>query len=132
MTNNTFSLRQNMDSRKQLGSSGEMVAVEFLKSRGCRILQQNFRCRQGEVDIIASDKDTICFVEVKTRRSLAYGNGLEAVVWHKQQKLTRTAAFYLLLKGWEDRKIRFDVISIDWKEDGQAMIDYIPDAFEPE
>jgi len=98
--------------RKALGAQGEELAVQFLLNENLEVIEQNFRCRIGEIDIIALDKCTICFVEVKTRRSLQFGAGYESVLGKKQQKIMKTALLYLKSKGWSERDFRFDVISI--------------------
>ena len=106
--------------------------MDFLNRRGCRILERNFRCRSGEIDIIALDKDTVCFVEVKTRRSLSHGSGAEAVSFLKQRKIVQSALFYLQRKGWEEKKSRFDVISILLDEQDKPQVEFIANAFEPD
>ncbi len=116
--------------RKKLGCDGEACAVDFLRKRGLRIIEQNFRCRFGEIDIIAWDKKTVCFIEVKTRRSLDYGSGSEAVGKSKQQKIVKTALFYLAGMRWGERDFRFDVISILLVDIGSPQIEYLQSAFE--
>ena len=81
--------------RSRLGGLGERLAQRFLRSRGCRILDTNYRCRWGEVDIVAQFQDTILFVEVKTRRSSSYGTPEEAITSAKAQRLIATAETYL-------------------------------------
>ncbi|RKD24185.1 YraN family protein [Ammoniphilus oxalaticus] len=92
----------------ELGQWGEEVATRFLEQRGYEIIQRNARLLRREVDIIAKQSGTIVFVEVKTRASLRYGSGLEAVDRRKQNRLIQAAKAYL---GQGDT-IRFDVISI--------------------
>lgn len=116
--------------RKKLGCDGEACAVDFLRKRGLRVIEQNFRCRFGEIDIIALDKKTICFIEVKTRRSLDYGSGSEAVGKSKQQKIIKTALFYLAGKRSGDQDFRFDVISILSKDVDFLHVEYFENAFE--
>jgi putative endonuclease len=116
--------------RKKLGCDGEACAVDFILKRDLRVIEQNFRCRFGEIDIIALDKKTVCFIEVKTRRSLDYGLGSEAVGKSKQQKIVKTALFYLAGKGWGERDFRFDVISILLADTGSSQIEYLQSAFE--
>ncbi len=72
--------------RLKLGREGEEEAVKFIKKQGYRILQTNFKTRSGEIDIIAEDKKTVAFIEVKTRSSEEYGSPLSAVNHHKQKK----------------------------------------------
>ncbi len=116
--------------KKNLGTRGEDIAVEFLKKRGMRIVEKNFRTRLGEIDIIAVDKNTVCFIEVKTRRSLDFGFGLEAVGARKQQKIMKTALLYLKMKGLSESDFRFDVISIFLTDCQDPKVEYLENAFE--
>ncbi len=116
--------------RKKLGADGEQVAVGFLRKRGLRILEQNFRCRLGEIDIIAMDKKTVCFVEVKTRRTLGFGSGMEAVSRAKQQKIMKTALLYLKMHNLSECDFRFDVISILLSDPSPPHVEYLENAFD--
>ncbi|MGI9534854.1 MAG: YraN family protein [Thermodesulfobacteriota bacterium] len=100
------------DSQNDLG---EMVACRFLKKKGFLILEKNFRSRYGEIDIIAKDSDVICFIEVKSRKSIYFGLPEEYVDKRKQKKLLKTSLIYLSGKGNSDIDKRFDVISVDLK-----------------
>lgn len=91
---------------------GEDEACSFLKKNNYKILERNFRCCLGEVDIIARDKDTICFIEVKTRSSDAYGLPEEAVNKFKQKKIAQVALLYLKNNGLLENSARFDVVSV--------------------
>jgi len=93
------------------GQAGETAAAHFLCRRGYRLLDRNFRGRCGELDIVALDGETIVFVEVKLRRRLVAA--LEAVDPRKQRRLLRVAGEYLLVHGWLERQVRFDVIAVD-------------------
>lgn len=104
------------------GRSGEEKAAKYLQKKGYAILERNYRCRFGEIDIIAADKNTLVFVEVKARSGSKYGMGYESVRPDKQAKLTKTAQHYMAEKG--ESLARFDVISID---DGE--ITHIENAF---
>jgi putative endonuclease len=77
------------------GAFGEVIAARFLREKGFVIVSSNYRCRQGEVDIIATQGNYIVFVEVKTRSGEHYGTAAEAVTWSKQQKIRQTALQYL-------------------------------------
>lgn len=98
--------------RLNLGKSGEKTAIEYLRDKGYRILEKNYKSKLGELDIVASDKNTICFVEVKTRSTQDKGDPLEAITKTKQLKLSRLALSYLKLKHLLDKPARFDVVSI--------------------
>ncbi|MGF7185168.1 putative endonuclease [Desulfitispora alkaliphila] len=116
---------------KELGVLGERVAVENLISKGYTILEKNYRCNLGEIDIICRGNNLLLFVEVKTRKSLNCGYGQEAVTAKKQGKIRRVASYYL----YKDKKlstevnIRFDVISIIIKEKNRVDIQHIEGAF---
>ena len=113
---------------KKLGHEGEVYAVHFLKSLGYSIVEQNYKNRIGEIDIIARDGDTIVFVEVKTRESIAWGYHFEAVNMRKRKKIANVALMYLKrLK--EIPHCRFDVVSIHMVN-GRPECELIRDAFE--
>ena len=99
--------------KRELGRRYELFAADYLKKQGYRIVELNFCCRQGEVDIIARDKDVLVFIEVKYRRNLGRGAPEEAVTPAKQRKICRTAEYYCLRYGYgEETPCRFDVIGI--------------------
>lgn len=98
--------------RANLGRRGENISIEFLKKQGYKIMETNYRCSLGEIDIVAKDKNVLCFVEVKTRRTKEYGLPEEAVDWHKQRKLTKVALAYLKEKKAYNQDLRFDVVSV--------------------
>jgi len=102
-----------MYTNRELGQLGEKLAKRFLEERDYQIICQNFRSRQGEIDIIAKDKDeTIVFVEVKTRTSLEFGNPAEAVDVNKIDHMIKTAKYYLYLNKIKEGNLRFDVIEV--------------------
>ncbi len=96
---------------KVIGSIGEDIATKFLKKNKYKIIENNFKCKLGEIDIIAKDGDYLVFVEVKTRKSTKYGMPSEAVNYYKQQKIIQVAKYYLMNKSL-DANVRFDVIEI--------------------
>lgn len=104
----------NTDPRAILGQNGEELAVRYLMLNGYLILQRNFRCRIGEIDIIASKNDVLTFVEVKTRNTIVNGLPAEAVTFAKQQKIRRVAQYYMLIEGLLNNMpiLSFDVIEI--------------------
>lgn len=99
-----------------IGQNGEDIATEYLIENGYKILERNFSCRQGEIDIIAKDKNEIVFIEVKTRTNKKYGEPVEAVTYIKRRHLIKTIEYYLYIKKLEDEFIRIDVIEIYIKE----------------
>jgi putative endonuclease len=98
--------------RLSLGRMGEDVAAKILKGAGYRIIERNYRCRGGEIDIVALDGKTVVFVEVKTRSSEEYGSPQLAVDGRKQRQLTRAAMTYLKEKRLLAWSARFDVVGI--------------------
>lgn len=113
-----------------MGPLGEELAARFLKRRGYKILERNYRCPFGEVDIVALHKGTLVFVEVKTRKKLGFGHPAEAVDPHKQRKLQRVASCYLEQRRLGEIPVRFDVVALSLGEEGE--FDLIQDAFRPE
>jgi putative endonuclease len=101
-----------LSSRQQLGEAGEALAARLLRRHGYRILQTNYRTALGEIDIVARERDTIVFVEVKARRSLHFGHPKTAVTAQKRRKLSMLALQYLKATGQSGSKARFDVVSI--------------------
>lgn len=111
-----------------LGLKGEEFAVDFLKRKGFKILERNFRTSFGQIDIIAKENNQICFIEVKTRKNLNFGLPQEAVSITKQKRIAKLALAYLKEKGFLNRKVRFDVVSILWNKTN-PVIELIRDAF---
>jgi len=97
---------------QELGRTGERLAAEVLMGQGYRILERNFRCSYGEIDLVAEDGDDLVFIEVKTRRGTAYGRPEEAVTLRKQRKLLEIASYYLDLHTCSERSWRIDVVAV--------------------
>ena len=103
--------------KRTTGSRYEDIAADFLRGREYSIIKMNFRCRIGEIDIVAKDKDTLVFVEVKYRKSRKYGYPEEAVSAYKQRKIIKTAQFFMCRYGISDNvKCRFDIVAVDGDE----------------
>ena len=117
--------------RKLFGDRGERLAARYLKRQGFRIIARQSRSRIGEIDLIALDRETIVFVEVKTRSSHAAGHPAEAVKFQKQKQLTRTALAWLKRRDLLERRSRFDVVAITWQSGGSPIIEHYSNAFEP-
>ena len=115
--------------KKELGKKGEDLALRYLKKNGYRIFERNYVCKMGEVDIIAKEKDTLAFIEVKTRTSTAFGPPQLAVNAAKQMQLSKVAQYFLKEKCLEDVKARFDVVAIVLGPRGPE-IELIRDAFD--
>jgi len=95
-----------------LGAHGEDLAAAHLIEAGLRVLDRNWRCPVGELDIVAREANTLVFCEVKTRRSSAFGDPAEAVTWRKARKLRQLAAHWLTEHDEHAREVRFDVIAV--------------------
>lgn len=114
----------------ELGKRGETAAEAFLKKKGYRILEKNFRTSSGEIDIIAEHKKMVVFVEVKTRAGVEFGHPLTAVTPAKQKQLGRMAEVYLARHKITGRDCRFDVVSVIVDEvQGDLKIELFQDAF---
>ncbi|MCI8429111.1 MAG: YraN family protein [Lachnospiraceae bacterium] len=112
--------------RRQTGTAYEELAARRLSDQGYEILERNFYCRQGEIDLIARDGGYLVFIEVKYRRDLQSGHPLEAVGTYKQRRIARAAVYYCHSHGISDSQAcRFDVISILGNE-----IEHVKNAFE--
>ena len=101
-----------MYERHLLGKNGEKAALEYLEKQGYTILEKNFSCRQGEIDIIALDEDYIVFFEIKSRTSTEYGLPSEAVTEKKIKHILKAASYYLYKHHLENANIRIDVIEV--------------------
>lgn len=113
----------------QLGERGEKAAVHYLSADGYSIIVTKYRTKTGEIDIIAEKNKLLVFVEVKTRRSIAYGYPAEAVNYRKQRKLILTARCYLQQSGRSDCQCRFDIMEILITSSGKLSFNHIINAF---
>ncbi len=118
--------------RITLGKFGEQAAVKFLKKQKYRIVDCNFRVKQGEIDIIAKEKGTLVFIEVKTRSGIGFGFPSESVTFRKRRQIARAAQAYLSLNNLHNSPARFDVVSVLLDNKGQPEIELIRNAFELE
>lgn len=112
-----------------VGAYGERLAAAHLVAQGMSILDRNWRCPAGEIDIVARDGNAVVFVEVKTRRGDGFGFPSEAVLDGKVQRLRRLASRWLLATGVRPVEIRFDVISVLPGRRGPARVHHLRDAF---
>lgn len=113
----------------EFGQLAEKAAVTFLKNKGYKIRECNYRTKFGEIDIIAQDKDVLVFIEVKARHSLELGSPAEAVFIRKQRQISKAAINYLKINKLLESAARFDVVSLLYK-DKVPEISLIKDAFE--
>jgi putative endonuclease len=120
------------DATKALGARGEDLAVQYLKKKGFKVIERNYHCSAGEIDLIAREKNTLVFVEIKTRSSSDYGLPQDAVDRFKQKKMIEVARAYLAEHHLtEDIPARFDVVAIQLTPTGPD-IELIKDAFQGE
>lgn len=112
-----------------LGARGEDMAVEFLTEAGMEIIARNWRCRYGELDVIAATADRIVFVEVKTRTGAGYGSPAESVTFAKQRRIRVLAMHWLAESGRSWSAVRFDVIAVVIARGCQPVIEHFVDAF---
>jgi putative endonuclease len=117
-----------VDARTDLGRRGEDAAAAFYVKNGYRVVDRNFRCSEGELDLVAARRDVIVFCEVKTRVTDHFGLPAEAVTTRKQGRLRRLAARWLELRRPGAADVRFDVVSVIVR-DGRLELTHIPDAF---
>lgn len=115
--------------RLSLGKKGEDIAVAHLKKLGYKIIIRNYRGRLGEIDIIARDKDTLVFIEVKTRKTEEFGNPKEEVTRRKRHQISKVALEYLKRSGLSSVKARFDVVAIKLDRDSNR-IEVVKNAFD--
>jgi len=97
---------------REIGKLGEELATQYLEQKGLKILERNFRCRQGEIDIICKQGKELVFIEVKTRTNIKYGKAAEAVNMPKRKHINRAVEFYLYARKLNDEQVRIDVMEI--------------------
>ena len=118
-----------MSSPRDLGILGEKLALNYLSQLGYHLLERNYRCRLGEIDLIMQDGSVIVFIEVKARRATLYGMPQEAVGPVKQAKIRRLAEYYLMVKEENECSLRFDVVAIRFEKTGNQEIEHFKNAF---
>ena len=120
-----------LDSRKELGAKGEKLAVKFLKRGGYSIIQRNYRCKLGEIDIIAERDKTLVFVEVRTKQTEEFGPPQYSITAAKRRQISKVALSYIREKNLIEQSCRFDVIGITLSsESRKPRIEHIENAFE--
>jgi putative endonuclease len=117
--------------RRRRGQHGEQLAVAYLERQGWRIQHRNFRCRQGEIDIIAWDGTTLVFLEVKTKSHAAFGAPQAMVGRRKQRTIAHVAMTYIQRYRVRNVAVRFDVVAITFAANGATEVTHIPAAFGP-
>lgn len=117
--------------RQRSGQHGEQIAVDYLKKIGYKIKQRNFRCRQGEIDIVARDGSTLVFIEVKSKGQATFGAPQAMVTHTKQSTITRVAMRYVQQHRVMNTALRFDVVAITFLPNKTPEVNHIPAAFSP-
>lgn len=120
---------RSQEGSRELGRMGEERAARFLRLQGFRMVAANYRCRMGELDLVAMDGDTLVFIEVKSRRGTSCGRAEDKITPAKKRRLTLLARRFLLERGWFDRPARFDVVTVDWEKEGAEAVTHYRDAF---
>ena len=124
------SLKPSKAANKERGDIGEEAAAGYLSGRGYRIAERKFRCRSGEIDIIAFDGHTLVFVEVRSRSGTDHGLPVETIGREKRRRIIRTATAFQLRHGFFDADCRFDCVSVLFDGQGKVTdIELIKDAF---
>ena len=118
-----------MSTTSELGSRGESIAATYLTDAGLRVLDRNWRCRDGELDIVARDGDALVFCEVKTRRGIGYGHPVEAVTAVKRRRLRTLAQRWLAAHDEHAPELRFDVVGVLVRPDRPALVTHLRAAF---
>jgi putative endonuclease len=114
---------------RAVGAYGERLAAGHLTAAGLVILDRNWRCRYGEIDIVARDGDAVVFCEVKTRRGVGFGLPADAVVPAKVRRLRRLAAEWLATTGAQSTEVRFDVVAVLAQPRGAAQVEHLRGVF---
>ncbi|RBY96709.1 YraN family protein [Blastococcus sp. TF02-8] len=118
-----------MPPTSELGATGEHIAVAFLTDAGLRVLDRNWRCREGEIDLVARDGDALVFCEVKTRRGLGYGHPVEAVTPAKRRRIRLLAQRWLAAHDEHAPDVRFDVVGVLVRRDQPPLVTHLRGAF---
>ena len=119
-----------MSATKSIGDRGEAAAQRFLQSKGYRVVSTQWKCKEGEIDIVALQGELWVFVEVKTRRGGQSGDALAAITASKRQRLISAAYEYIARHGLDDPEWRVDAVAVTIKADGSEQIAHVEDALD--
>ena len=111
----------------ELGRIGENIIADYIKKLGYKVVERNFACNQGEIDIVAKDKEELVFIEVKTRTDISYGEASEAVTDTKKRHLINSIKYYIYKQKLENQPIRIDVAEV-YINKGKVKVNYIKQA----
>jgi len=118
------------NTRIEQGQQAEQAAADYLTKSGLQLIERNYRCRSGEIDLILSSGTYLVFVEVRYRKRMDYGGAAASVDRRKQRKLLNTAQHYLQQRQCTNRPCRFDVVAVTPDSNGNLSCDWITNAFE--
>jgi putative endonuclease len=118
-----------MAAKDDLGRKGEQLAADFLADSGLQVVERNWRCSQGEIDLVARDGDELVFVEVKTRSSLGYGHPLEAITVAKLARLRRLAGAWCAAHPGQHGLVRIDAVAIVAPTFGAVVVEHLKRVF---
>lgn len=113
----------------ELGRIGENIIADYITKLGYKVVERNFECNQGEIDIIAKDKEELVFIEVKTRTDISYGEASEAVTDTKKRHLINSIKYYIYKQKLENQPIRIDVAEV-YINKGKVKVNYMKQAIE--
>ncbi len=113
----------------ELGRIGENIIADYITKLGYKVVERNFACNQGEIDIVAKDKEELVFIEVKTRTDISYGEASEAVTDTKKRHLINSIKYYIYKQKLENQPIRIDVAEV-YINKGKVKVNYIKQAIE--
>jgi putative endonuclease len=116
--------------RQRLGARGERLAAELLRSRGYRIVATNVRFPVGELDVVAWERGTLCLIEIRSVSSPHWGGALASITDRKRRRIIRAARWYLNRLRPMPRAVRFDVVAIEWHDDGRPALELVQGAFD--
>ena len=118
-----------MAAKDELGKKGEALAADFLAEAGMQVVERNWRCSQGEIDLVVRDGDELVFVEVKTRSSLGFGHPLEAITVAKLARLRRLAGAWCAAHPGERGLVRIDAVAVVAPTFGAVMVEHVKRVF---
>lgn len=119
-----------MNSKIELGRKGEDLALEFLLSKGLKLVCRNYRFRGGEIDLVMHDAAILVFIEVRSKIALEHGSALETINYKKRRQIEKTARYFLAREKVDPEVIcRFDVVGVSIADNAAPVIDYVPNAF---
>jgi len=122
-------VRNGKDGKDELGRRGEQIAAEHLQRQGLVLLSRNWRCREGELDLVLTDGERLIVCEVKTRSGCGFGTPAEAVTRHKARKIRRVTQYWLAAHRVRWCEVRFDVVAVDCPPGGEPTVEHFVEAF---